>query len=57
MDWNKQYSYCKEHFIMDKTTIKRQLWATALLGVFALGLGALALYNYFDEVLRAYFFR
>ena len=57
MDWNKQYSYCKEHFIMDKTTIKRQLWATACLGVFALGLSALALYNYFDEVLRAYFFR
>jgi hypothetical protein len=42
---------------MNKTTIKRQLWATALLGVFALGLGALALYNYFDEILRAYFFR
>ena len=56
MDWNKQYSYCKEHFIMNRTT-KRQLWATALLGAFALGLGAYSLYNYFDEILRAYFFR
>ena len=41
---------------MNRTT-KRQLWATALLGAFALGLGAHSLYNYFDEILRAYFFR
>ncbi len=42
--------------MIDKTT-KRQLWATAGLGLLVvLMLSAIALYNYFDNILRSYFF-
>lgn len=43
--------------MIDKTT-KRQLWATAGLGLLVvLVIGAVALYNYFDGILREFFFR
>jgi|SaaInl7_100m_RNA_FD_contig_21_5254605_length_301_multi_5_in_0_out_0_2 hypothetical protein len=41
---------------MNNKQIKRQLWATAGLGLVVLVLGAVALYNYFDNILRSYFF-
>ena len=42
---------------MNKKVIKRQLWATVLLGTIGILLGLYAVYDYFDQILRAYFFR
>jgi hypothetical protein len=42
---------------MNKTTIKRQLWATVFLAGICILAGLYAIYDYFDQILRAYFFR
>ena len=42
---------------MNNKQIKRQLWTTAGLGLVVLVIGAVALYNYFDGILREFFFR